>query len=205
MRVFGSLIVGLFLVVPTRATTAEPDVKALVKQVVTAAGGEEKLLKLFRIKERLNVSGDSEKKGTERTSILEPPTHWWVGKKERVKEEKEPAIFLVWGWTLGAVTDTKSKVEVVPGVMEADKPVFGLRVSGTITPPLELYFDKEKSRLVRIDWRGDIHRFSDWKDHDGVQYPAKCVGYKKSTGKPWYFTEILELQRLKELPADLKR
>jgi hypothetical protein len=31
------------------------------------------------------------------------------------------------------------------------------------------------------------------------------VGYKKASGKPWYFTEIVELERLKELPAGLKR
>jgi len=31
------------------------------------------------------------------------------------------------------------------------------------------------------------------------------VGYKKSTGKPWYFSEIVELERLKELPEGLNR
>lgn len=33
----------------------------------------------------------------------------------------------------------------------------------------------------------------------------RCVGYNKATGKPWYFTEIVELERLKELPEVLKR
>ena len=184
---------------------AEPDSKALVKRVVTAAGGEDKLLKLFRIKERLTLGADPKAKGSERVSILEPPTYWWVGKTERVKEEKEPATFLVWAWTLGAITDPKSKLEVIPEITETDKPAFGLRVSGTIDPPMDLYFDKDKSRLVRIDWRTDIHRFSDWKEHDGANYPSKCVGVKKATGKTWYATEILEVQRLKDLPAGLKR
>ena len=40
---------------------------------------------------------------------------------------------------------------------------------------------------------------------DGAKYPAKCVGYKKSTGKPWYFTEVLEVQRLEKLPEGLER
>ncbi len=187
------------------AGSAEPDPKSLVSQVVTAAGGEEKLLKLFRIRERLNVSPDPEKKGAERVSVLQPPNYWWLGKRERVKEDKEPATFLVWAWTLGALTDPASQVEVIPEVTEADKPALGLRVSGTINPPMDLYFDKAQSRLVRIDWRADIHRFSDWKEHDGAQYPAKCVGYKKASGKPWYFSEIIELERLKELPEGLKR
>lgn len=81
---------------------------------------------------------------------------------------------------------------------------FGLRVSETITPPMDLYFDKADYKLVRIDWRGHVHRFSEWKEHDGVKYQAKCVGYNQK-GTPWYFSEILELERLKELPAGLKR
>lgn len=200
------IIAAVFFLSPSLvAIAAEPDAQALVKQVVTAAGGEEKLLKLFRIKERLNVSSDPEKKANERVSVLEPPTYWWLGKTERVKDQKEPATFLVWAWTLGALTDAKSKVEVIPEIVEAEKPAFGLRVSGTIDPPMDLYFDKAESRLVRIDWRSDIHRFSDWSEHDGAKYPTKCVGLKKASGKPWYYTEIVELERLKELPDGLKR
>lgn len=193
------------LLLGSTAGSADPDAKSRVKQVVAAAGGEDKLLKLFRIKERLNVSADPEKKGNERVSVLEPPKYWWLGKRDRVKEDKEPATFLVWAWTLGALTDPASKVDVIPDIVELEKPAFGLRVSGNINPPMDLYFDKGTNLLVRIDWRSDIHRFSDWKEHDGAKYPAKCVGYKKATGKPWYYTEIVELQRLKELPEGLKR
>ncbi|MFO0799990.1 MAG: hypothetical protein U0804_21165 [Gemmataceae bacterium] len=202
MRVF-----SLFLVACGGVLSAqpEPDARALVDRAVKAVGGVDKQLKLFRIRERLNVSPDPDKKGSERVSVLEPPTAWWVGKRERVKEDKEPATFLVWGWTLGAITDPKSKVEVIPGVKEGDKPAFGLRVSGTVTPPMDLYFDQADAKLVRIDWRADTHRFSAWKEHDGVGYPSKCVGFKKQTGAAWYFTEILELERLKELPPGLKR
>lgn len=140
--------------------------------------------------------------------MYEPPNYWWTGKNERVKDEKkpdEPATFLVWAWTLGMLTDPASKLEVIPDVVEADKPAVGLRVSGTVTPAMDLYFDMAESRLVRIDWRSDIHRFSDWKEVGGAKYPAKCVGYKKATGKPWYFSEIIELERLKDLPEGLKR
>lgn len=198
-----ALLAALLVLPPVRA--AEPDPAEVVKKAVTAAGGEDKLLKLFRIKERLNVGPDPDKKGNERVSVLEPPNYWWVGKKERVKEEKEPATFLVWAWTLGALTDKKSKLEPAPEIAEGDKPAVGVRVSGTVAPAMDAYFDKETGKLVRIDWRADIHRFSEWKEHDGAKYPSKCVGYKKATGKPWYFTEIVELERLKELPAGLKR
>jgi hypothetical protein len=68
---------------------------------------------------------------------------------------------------------------------------------------MDVYFDKETLRLVRIDWRRDIHRFSDWKESEGVAYPAKCVGSRKATGKPWYVSEIVELRRLQELPQGL--
>lgn len=189
-------------------TAAEPAAETLVKQVVAAAGSEHKLLKLFRTRETVNVGSYSQKKVPERVSVYEPPKYWWTGKNERVKDEtkpEEPAIFLAWAWTLGMLTDPASKLEAIPDVVESDKPAFGLRVSGTVTPAMDLYFDQAESRLVRIDWRSDIHRFSDWKEHDGAKYPAKCVGYKKASGKPWYISEIIELERLKELPEGLKR
>ncbi len=208
MRAICLVAVCFMSFVSVSASAAESDLESLVKQVIAAAGGEEKLLKLFRTRETVNVSSDPEKKAPERVSVYEPPKYWWTGKNERVKNENqpdEPATFLVWGWTLGVLTDPASKLEVIPDIVESDKPAVGLRVSGSVTPPMDLYFDKADSRLVRIDWRSDILRFSDWKEQDGVKYPAKCAGYKKATGKPWYFSEIIELERLNELPEGLKR
>lgn len=187
---------------------ADPDSAAVVKQVIDAVGGEDKLLRLFRTRETVNVSSDPDRKVPERVSIYEPPGYWWTGKNERVKNAEkpdEPATFLVWAWTLGILTDPASKLELIPDIVDDNKPAFGLRVSGTVNPPIDLYFDKAESRLVRIDWRSDIHRFSDWKELDGVKYPAKCAGYKKGSEKPWYFSEIVELERLKELPEGLLR
>ncbi len=185
------------------AAAIEPDAQVLVKQVVRAAGGEDKLLKLFRIHEQLTVGSKPKKSGKVRVSVIEPPKYWWIGKKQRDRDE--PARYLAWAWTLGAVTDPKSKLEVLPMIMEGEKPAFGLRVSGTITPPMDLYFDKDESRLLRIDWKSSVHRLSDWKEHDGVKYPAKCIGYKRKSNKPWYFSEIIKLERLKELPKGLTR
>ncbi len=183
----------------------DTDVKPLVDQVLAAAGGEASLLKLFRIKERLAVSSDPNAKGNERVSVLEPPKHWWIGTKDRVKNEKEPATFLVWGWTLNALVDQESKLESLDEVTIHGKPTFGIRVSKSVTPPMDLYFDKQTNRLTHIQWRSDRHEFSDWKEADGAWYASKCVGYKLATGNRWYHTDILELERLDALPAELKR
>lgn len=188
-----------------RTCAAEPAPRELIQATIEAAGGEAKLLKLFRMKERLAVSSDENAKGSERVSVLEPPGHWWIGKKDRVKDDKEPATFLVWGWTLNALIDEKSKLELLDELMINGKPAYGIRVSETITPPMDLYFDKDTKRLTQIRWRSDRHEFSDWKQADGAWYASKCVGYKLATGKRWYHTEILELERLKELPAGLER
>ena len=184
------------------ATGADPSPQELVEKVIAAAGGKDRILKLFRFKERLNVSGDAAAKGSERTSVVEPPNFWWIGASER---GGEPAKYLVWSWTLGALADEKSKIELIPTIKEQDAAALGLRVSQSIDPPLDLYFDEAELRLVRIDWRGDIHRFSQWREQNGIKFPARCIGYKKATGKPWYYSEILELEPLTELPAGLKR
>ncbi|WP_145054573.1 hypothetical protein [Lignipirellula cremea] len=202
MRTFVLLTVASVFLMGTAAHSAEPDLKTRIGKIVAAANGEEKLLKLFRIREELSVGSDPEKKGKERVSILEPPNHWWIGKRER---GPEPAKFLAWAWTLGALTDPASVVESIPEITESGKTVYGLRVSGTMDPPMDLYFDKENDRLMRIDWRKDMHRLSEWQERDGVMYPAKCIGYKKSNGKPWYFSQILELEPLSELPEELTR
>jgi hypothetical protein len=199
------VLVAVLMVGTSSARGAEPGPEDLVQKVVSAVGGEDRLLRLFRMRERLNVSSDPGKPGSERVSVLEPPRYWWVGNRERVREDHEPATFLVWAWTLGALTDPASKVELLPEIVEDDQPLVGLRVSGAINPPMDLYFGKSDHRLSRIDWRSDTHRFRDWKEHDGVKYPSRCVGSKKATGKPWYFTEILEVERLKTLPEGLKR
>jgi len=187
------------------AYAAEPDPVMMVPKIIEAAGGKDKLLTQFRIKERLAVSADPLAKGNERVSVLVPPTHWWLGKRERVAQDKEPATFLVWAWTLGILVEPKTKLAAIPGIMEGDNPAYGMRVSETVEPTMDMYFDQKTNRLVRIDWRGDSHKFSDWKETNGIGYPARCIGLKKSTGKQWYQTEILELEPLKDLPEGLKR
>lgn len=179
---------------------AEPPSPELVTSLLDAVGGEAKLLRVFRIKESL-VLGKREP--ISRESILAPPEHWWVGKRDRAAVEKEPAAFLVWAWTLAPLRDAKSQLELVADAKLDDKPAIGIRVSGRTDKPMLLLFDATTKRLARIDWRDDSNRFSDWRQLDGLWYAAKCAGFKPD-GREWYSTELVEMERLAEIPTYLK-
>jgi hypothetical protein len=199
-----TLVAATFLLAEDSAPNSDSP-RQIADRAVESIGGEKAILRLFQIKERLNVSSDPNKPGKERTSILEPPKHWWLGKNDRVISEKEPATFLVWAWTLGVLVDPESKLTAIPSITYEGRKLLGLRVEGTIQPAMDLYFDAVDHRLARIDWRSDIHRFNDWRSASGVHYPARCVGTKKNSGSRWYDTEILELERLESLPPGLSR
>jgi hypothetical protein len=57
--------------------------------------------------------------------------------------------------------------------------------------------------LRRLDWRNDFYRFSEWKEHDGLRYASRTVIFKVKSGKPWFFHDITELQKLAKLPEGL--
>jgi hypothetical protein len=103
------------------------------------------------------------------------------------------------------LTDQASKIQLLPAIREGEHNLVGLRISESVSPPMDIYFRKSSHQLVRIDWRADIHRFSEWQDFGGVTYPSKCDGFKKNAKSPWYRCKILELETLAELPAGLKR
>ncbi len=198
----------LFLIlaqpVPSSAQAQSADTKPLIESYITAVGGREKLLKIFRIKEIFHF-GDKPEPGEGKTrstrqSILEMPMGWWLGKKERADE---PAKHDVRAWNLDLLVDPKSKFEIIPDITDEGRAASGLRVSGSIEPAMDLYFDKETKLLVRFDWRSDFYRFSDWKEHDGIKYASKTIIFKKASGKPWFFHEITELERLAALPEGL--
>ena len=185
-----------------RVPAKEPDAKSLAANVIASAGGKDKLLKQFRMKERFNAGAKRTTSATTRTSIVAPPKYWWVGATER---GVEPAKTTTWAWTLGVLTDAKSQVALIPGVTEDKTPLDGLRITGTVSPALDMYFDKKTRQLVRVDWRNDIYIFSEWHKYDGTRYPAKCIMYKRKARVPWFHHEIIQLERLKKLPANLKK
>jgi hypothetical protein len=183
------------------ASQASPEM-TLVSKVIAAAGGDDKLLTLFRMEERYNAGKEAVTPGTPRVSVVEPPKSWWIGTKER---GTEPAKITAWAWTLGVLKDPKSKLELLPDMTDNEKSFSGLRITESVDPALDMYFDKETYELVRVDWRNDSYRFSDWKDFDGTKYPAKCAMFRRNSGEPWFFHEIVTIERLQELPEGLQR
>jgi hypothetical protein len=173
---------------------------SLLEAVVKAAGGKEKLLSTFRFKERIAVTADLEAKGSERTSVVQYPAFWYLGKKNRVEDTKEPAVQLAWAWSLRALLEPAAKLDLHP---EKDGQA-GLRLSRTVDPPMDLWFDAKEKRLSAIEWRKDRHVFSEWKEIGGTHYASRVVGLR-SDGKVWYHTRILELEKLDDLPPELKR
>ena len=196
-------------------SAAEMDSQELVKQVVKTAGGEEKLLNLFRFRERILITETpaapvvKDEKGN-RTSVVQVSGDWWIGKAKR---DKDKVRVLCWAWSLRILLDPRSRIETVPEIMVADKPAFGLRVTESVKEPIYLFFDRETKRLVAIDYTDTRHVFSEWrKTEEGHEYPSHVAGFRFADrkagtlkGKQWYQTDILELTPLKELPVELKQ
>ncbi len=185
----------LLILFLTQAAAAE-----LAGAALKAAGGADALPVVFRVKERIAVTADLEAKGSERSTILNPPGHWWLGKRDRVTEDREPAVYLAWAWSLRILVDPASSLDVLP----AREGLVGLRVSKSVQPDMDLWFDAKEHRLAEIVWRKDRHVFSEWKETGGFHYASRVVGHKPD-GKVWYHTRILDFERLKEIPADLPR
>jgi len=177
---------------------------AVIEKALSAVGGREKLLKIFRIGETFHFGDKPEppegKKRSNRISVIELPNLWWLGKKER---GEEPAKDDVRAWSLDLLVDPKSQFEIIPDLTDEGKTCEGLQVSGSVTPPMKFYFDKETHLLHRLDWRGDFYRFSDWKEHDGLRYAAKTIIFKLKGEKPWFFHDITSVERLATLPEGL--
>jgi hypothetical protein len=203
------------LLMPYPVATAEPGAGDLVESVVKAAGGEAKLLTLFRFRERVLITDtpaapvSKDEKGN-RTSVVRVAGDWWV---DGAKRGKDKVRVLCWAWSLRILLDPQSTIQSVPDIQVADRLAFGLRVSGSVKEPVRLYFDKETRRLVAIDYDDTRHLFSEWmQTEQGHQYPSHVVGFRfenRDTGtlkaKQWYQTDILELTPLQELPDELKR
>ncbi len=188
--------------------------EASVEQVITAAGGEEKLLKLFQYRERVLVSGIGAAAVTpdepgNRTSVVQIGGDVWLGTTKRGKDKVR---VLMWAWSLRLLLDPKSKIEALPETTVAGTAVTGLRVTESIAEPITLYFETQKHQLIAIDYTDTRHVFSDWKTtSEGHHYAAHVVGYRFSdpdkkivSDQQWYQTDILELTPLADLPAELK-
>ena len=106
---------------------------------------------------------------------------------------------------LGVLLDLKTVLETIPGVEERSRKTLGLRASGTVNPPMDLYFDSETFRLVRLDWREDVYRYSDWHEVDGMGYHKRTAMFKKGAAEPWFHHEVVSIEPLPALPEGLSR
>jgi len=180
------------------------DPKPIVEKAILAVGGKDKLLQIYRLKETFHFGETPEpaagKKRSLRDSILSQPDHWWINKKER---GPDPAKDDARAWSLDLLVDEKSRFEVIPEIVDEGRKCVGLRISGSVTPAMSLYFDQETMLLRRLDWRNDFYRFSEWKEHDGLRYASRTVIFKVKSGKPWFFHDITELERLAKMPEGL--
>jgi hypothetical protein len=211
----GALVVALL----ARPLCAHADgtgtpVDESVAQVIKAAGGEERLLDVFRFHERVLITStpaplvEGETNGN-RTSVVKAGGGWWVGTNKR---NKDKVRVLCWAWSLRILLADKSRIEAIPQIVVDEKPAFGLRVTGSVKEPIDLFFDKETKRLSAIDYTDTRHVFSDWKKtNEGHRYPTHVAGFRFADRnsrtlqeRQWYQTDILELVPLKELPSGLK-
>jgi len=207
--------VGLLTVIAAvaRPGWADDATSKQVSEVVAAVGGEEKLLSLFRFRERVLIVSDpappvkpDEKEN--RTSVVQVGKNWWLGKDKR---DKDKVRVLCWAWSLRILLEPTAKIQPLAEISVADKPAFGLRVTEAVKEPIDLYFDKESKRLVAIDYTDTRHIFSEWKKTEvGHEYPSHVTGFRfadRAAGnlqpKQWYQTDILELTPLSELPVGL--
>lgn len=192
----------------------EPDAPKRVQEVVAAAGGEEKLLKLFRFSERVLITATvtplKPDDKSNRTSLVEVGKRWWIGTAPR---DKDKVRVLCWAWSLRILLDPMSKVTNLEEIKIGERTAFGLRVTDAVKEPIDLYFDTSDKRLLAIDYTDTRHLFSEWKKtEEGHSYPSHVAGFRFAdraartlNEKQWYQTDILELTPLKELPAELPK
>lgn len=215
MRVALFVALGWSVLPVISVMAAETDASHLVEHVVQSAGGADRLLTLFRFRERVLVTDTpaapvaADEKGN-RTSVVQVSGDWWIG---TTKRDKDKVRVLCWAWSLRILIDPTSRIETIPDVMVAGKPACGLRVTESVKEPIDLFFDKETKHLVAIDYTDTRHVFSEWKKTEaGHAYPSHVTGIRfvdRKAGtladKQWYQTDILELTPLEELPIELKR
>ena len=198
------LTTGLFILLTTcAAPAADSDAGTLAGKIVASHGGADQLLRIFTFTEVYLLAGKD--KGTERTSIIQPPNLWYVGKRERVSGENKGGVCHdVWMWTLAPLVDPKTKLESLPDATIEGKAAHALKVSGSIEPPMNVFFEAASHDLVKIEWKGEQFLFSAPVAVDGTRVPSKCVLIGK-TGKERMRTELKKIERLPALPAELPK
>jgi hypothetical protein len=212
-QVVGAWVLGVTMIA-TGTARADDAAKALAAKAIDRAGGEAKLLKLFRMREQVHVTNKmlpspAPDAKENRVSVVQVGGDWWLGGKPR---RKDKVRVLCWAWSLRLLTAPEAQLSTLTDAEVAGKPAVGLRVSGATKDPVDLWFDKETMRLAAIDYTDTRHVFSQWTETaTGYQYAAEVHGYrfanaaeKTVSETQWYQSHILELTPLEELPDEVK-
>lgn len=207
-------MVAASVVLASGVASADETPRERANAAIAAAGGEEKLLKLFRMTERILIVDKpaapvAPNERPNRTSIIETGGGWWLAGKPR---NKEKVRVLCYAWSLRILLDPQAELSLLDG-QDAGQPVRGLRVRGVVAEPVDLWFDPTTLRLVAIDYIDSRHRFSEWKQTPGgLNYPGHVTGHRfvnreKGTTRDeqWYQTDLLEITPLESLPPEVQR
>ena len=188
----------IFVAALLHASLLGQDATALAQKIIASHGGPSALLRTFTFTEVFRLAG--KEKGTERTSTLQPPHLWYVGKTERVSEENKGGVCHdVWMWTLAPLVDPATRLEALPDTSIEGKPARGLKVSGSLKPAMNVFFDAATDDLLKIEWKGEQFLFSAPMPVDGTRVPSQCVLIGKN-GKERMRTELKKIERLSALP-----
>ena len=198
-----TILFGLLALTYFTVSARADEARTLVDEAVKAAGGADKIPKIFRWQETWFL-GDS-KTANPREAIVKPPGIWGQGGKNIAtgNADRTEKTYLVWVWTLAPLLEPDSKLMLLPESMVGGRPIQGVRLTRDQQKDIDVYFDKETKRLARIDWRTYQIDFDDWKEADGFKYPAQSYVRRKD-GPLHLRTEFLVLERLTELPKELQ-
>jgi hypothetical protein len=191
-------VAGLFGNLCGAAADDATAVRAIVEKAVQAVGGKDKLLRIFSWKEKGFIGGVNP---FARDVVVRPPDVWLQGGRNIAEgnADRRQKTYLVWCWTLAPLLQADSELSPLPDATVEGRPAAGVKLRRKGELDVNFFFDKETGLLVRNDWRGLEIRYGEWKEHDGVKYPAKAFCFRN--GKDHVKTEFIEIKRLAELPA----
>ena len=181
---------------------ADSSPQAYAQDIIAAHGGVELLLHKVYFTETSLTEGQSGP-GEQRTLILASQSLWFVGSVGQVPQFAKGEVPADrWMWTLKPLVHPATHLDFLPDLAIDGRLAHGLKVSGSIEPAMQAYFDSATKDLVRIDWKGDRILFSNPVEVSGTRVPAQSLLYRGNE-KHGVRTELSEVRRLEELPPAL--
>jgi hypothetical protein len=164
------------------------------------------------------VKSEGEFSGTkfERLQVVNGDKGWinLSGNTEDMPEDQLTAakedLYAGWVATLVPLKDAAFKLAPLPEIKVGNRPAAGVKVSHQRHKDINLYFDKEKGLLVKVQRRvkdmmgQEVEQetfYTDYKEHNGIQHPSKQK--TKRDGSDFLQIEITEYKPVEQLDASL--